>query len=231
MLCIETLSGGTPMHTQSDDSEQTVLATFHDRKILTIDELTELLCCSTITSRRRLKKWRALTSYNQNNRYYTLPSIPAFNKKGLWHYRGVFFSKHGTCKQTVIHFVHISEKGLSNTELASVLGENPNSLLAHFREIPGIRKERHGRDIVYFSSDEHLYKRQQHNRFPPKPSAVDLPPDTQAILILVELIHHPKLSIDELAAQLQHKGNAIDADSIAAVFRQYRIDKKKLNTH
>ena len=218
------------MQIQSGCSEETVLSTFREKKILTIDELSELLRCSTITSRRRVKQWRALTSYNQNNRYYTLPAIPVFDKRGLWHYRGVFFSKHGTCKQTVIHFVHVCERGLSNTELAEVLGENPNSLLAHFKEIPGITKERYGRDIVYFSSEEEVYRRQKRNRFPPKPSAFKLPPDAQAIIILVELIHHPRMSIDELAAGLQQKGHAVEVDSIAALFTRYRIGKKKQNT-
>ena len=211
---------------QSGSSEEAVLFTFHAKKILTIDELCELLSCSAITSRRRLKQWQALTSYNQNNRYYTLPSIPIFDKLGLWHYRGVFFSKHGTCKQTVVHFVRVSEKGLSNTQLAEILGENPNSLLAHFREIPGVTKERHGRDIVYFSSEEDVYRRQQRRRFPPEPSVAKLPPDAQAIIILVELIHHPRMNVDELAAQLQHKGHTIKADSIAELFRQHRIEKK-----
>mgnify|MGYP003970367115 CR=1 FL=1 len=227
---LETLSRGESMLIQSGPSEETVLSTFHARKILTIDELSELLHCSAITSRRRLKQWQALTSYNQNNRYYTLPSIPTFGKLGLWHYRGVFFSKHGTCKQTVVHFVRVCEKGLSNTELAEILGENPNSLLAHFREIPGLTKERHGRDIVYFSSEEEVYRRQQRSRFPPVPSVAELPPDAQAIIILVELIHHPRMKVDELATQLQHKGYTIKAGSIAALFRQHRIDKKKLST-
>ena len=218
------------MPIQPGSSEGNVLSTFHARKILTIDELSELLRCSTITSRRRLKQWRALTSYNQNNRYYTLPSIATFDKLGLWRCRGVFFSRHGTCKQTVIHFVHVSEKGLSNTELAEVLGENPNSLLAHFKEIPGLAKERHGRDIVYFSSEEEEYSRQKRKRFPLEPSADELPPDAQAIIILVELIGHPRLSIGELAVQLQHKGHAVEAGSIAALFRQYGIAKKKLST-
>jgi len=213
------------MHSQFDAGEETALSAFRERKILTIDELSTLLHCSTITSRRRLKQWRALTSYNQNNRYYTLPSIPVFNKFGLWHYRGVFFSKHGTCKQTVVHFVHVSEKGLSNAELAEILGENPNSLLAHFKEIPGLVKERHGRDIVYFSSDEEVYKRQKRNRFPPEPSAAKLPPDAQAIIILVEVIHHPDMSIDELAARLLEKGHEVEAGSIAALFKQHRIKK------
>ena len=212
-----------PLHSSS--CEETVVATFREEKILTIDQLSQLLRCSPVTARRRLKRWRALTSYNRNNRYYTLPSVPVFDKKGLWHYRGASFSKHGTCKQTVVHFVQLSEKGLSNTELAGVLGENPNSLLAHFREIPGIAKERHGRDIVYFSSDEQAFKRQRRNRFPPEPSAGVLPSDAQAILILVELIHHPELSVDELVQQLRGKGHAVETDSVLALFDRYGIKK------
>jgi hypothetical protein len=214
------------MPTQSSSSEESVLSTFREKKILTIDELSQLLRCSTITCRRRLKQWRALTSYNKNNRYYALPSTPTFTKLGLWQYGGVFFSRHGTCKQTVVHLVHISERGLSNTELAEVLGENPNSLLAHFGEIPGLTKERHGRDIVYFSSQEEVYKRQKRRRFPPEPSAAKLPSDATAIIILVELIHHPALSIAELAAQLQRKGHSIDAGTISELFSRYGIIKK-----
>ena len=217
------------MRIHSESHEDTVLSIFREKKILTIEELSELLHCSNITSRRRLKQWRALTSYNQNNRYYTLPDIPVFTQVGLWYHQGVFFSKHGTCKQTVIHFVNISKNGLSNTELAEKLGENPNSLLAHFKEIPGIKKERHGRDIVYFSSLEEVCIRQKRNRFPPEPTAGELPPDAQAIIILVELIHHPKMSTSELAVKLQGKGHAIETENIAALFKKYEIDKKKPN--
>ena len=217
------------MKRNANASEEIVFSTFHTKKILTIEELSELQQCSHITSRRRLKQWQALTSYNQNNRYYTLPTIPVFNKEGLWHYRGVFFSKQGTCKQTVIHLVQRSKKGLSNTELSKVLGENPNSLLAHFKEIPGITKERHGRDIVYFSSEKERYKQQKRNRIPSKPTATELPQDALAIIILVELIQHPGMSIDELTAQLQGKGYAIKAESIVALFKKQGIDKKKLN--
>lgn len=212
-----------PLH--SDSSEQTVLTFFREKKILTIDQLSQLLRSSPITARRRLKQWRGLTSYNQNNRYYALPSVPVFDKKGLWHYRGVSFSRHGSCKQTVVHLVQLSEKGLSNTELAGILGENPNSLLAHFKEIPGITKERHGRDIVYFSGDEQVYTRQRRNRFPPVPSADVLPSDAQAILILVELIHHPRLSVDALAQQLRGKGHAVNTDTVLALFDRHGVKK------
>ncbi len=218
------------MYIRSDSSEETVLSTFHVKKILTIKELSELLSCSDITSRRRLKQWQAITSYNQNNRYYTLPAIPTFNQKGFWQYNGVFFSRYGTCKQTVIHLVHRSKKGLSNKELAEVLGENPNSLLAHFKEISGLKKERHGRDIVYFSSDEEVYMQQKQNRFPPEPAAISLPSDAQTIIILVELIHHPGMSASELTTGLQKKGHTIKTGDIAALFTKHGITKKKQNT-
>ncbi|MCF6336172.1 MAG: hypothetical protein L3J12_10565 [Spirochaetales bacterium] len=218
------------MNIHSDSCEQTVLSTFCEKKILTIKELSGLLSCPDITSRRRLKQWKAHTSYNHNNRYYTLPSIPVFNKKGLWQYHGVFFSKHGTCKQTVVHLVHQSEKGLSNKELAEALGDNPNSLLAHFKEISGLKKERHSRDIVYFSSDEEVYRRQKRKKFPPEPAATELPPDAHSIIILVELIHYPGISIDELTAQLQGKGHTIGKGNIAALFKKHGITKKKQNT-
>jgi len=84
--------------------------------------------------------------------------------------------------------------------------------------------------LIYFSSDPKEYETQQRNRFPPEPAATELPPDAQAIIILVELIHHPEMNIDELTLQLQKKGHTIEAGSIAALFRLYRIDKKKLNT-
>ena len=223
------MSRGTIMDIHSESYEDVALSTFRKKKILTIEKLSELLHCSNITSRRRLKQWQAFTSYNQNNRYYTLPDIPVFNKMGLWNYQGVFFSKYGTCKQTVIHFVNISKNGLSNTELAEKLGENPNSLLAHFKEILGVKRERHGRNIVYFSSSEDVYMQQKQNRFPPVPAAGKLPPDAQAIIILVELIHHPQMSTSELAAQLQRKGHVIETGDIFALFKKHEIDKKKLN--
>ena len=217
------------MPSDSNSFEHTVIAKFQERKVLTLDEISQLLRCSAVTSRRRLKQWRAFTSYNQNNRFYTLPSIPSFDAHGLWHYRGVSFSRYGTCKQTVIHFVHRSQQGLSNTELGTMLGENPNSLMAHFKEIPGITRERHGRDVVYFSSDEQVYRRWRRNRFPPASSSTGLSPDARSIVILVERIQHPRMSVDELAAQLRRKGHEVGAADIEALFERYQIDKKKRN--
>ena len=218
------------MNTINIALDQLAINTFALEKVLTVTKLSEILQCSHITVHRRLKEWGACTSYNKNGRYYTIHSIPAFNKNGIWQYRDIYFSRYGTLKNTVIALTVKSKKGLNHSELQEIIGLNPKCFLARFKKLPGITKERYKNHIIYFSSDPKEYEAQQRNRFPPKPSAAELPPDAQAIIILVELIHHPKMNIDELTTQLQERGHAIEAESIAALFRQYRIDKKKLNT-
>ncbi len=150
------------------------------------------------------------SSYNKGGQYYTLSSIPEFNKQGLWKHEGAFFSKQGTMKDTVTHLVQISERGLSNSELEEILGTNPNSYLPQCKGLPGVRREKHKREVVYFSADEAVYQRQKKKRFPPEPSTLMLPPDALSIIILVELIKHPNSLPAELSKILWRMGHTID---------------------
>ncbi len=218
------------MRIRNSALDEQAINSFAVPKVQTVTELTEILACSIVTVRRRLREWDALTSYNKNGRYYTLRSIAVFNRNGIWSYGDIYFSRYGTLKNTVVALAVKSSKGLSHAELQEIIGLNPKCFMARFKELPGVRKERCGNYIVYFSDDPGTYEAQKRNRFPAEPTAFKLPPDAQAIIILVELIHHPRMSVDELAAQLQHNGHAIEAGSIVALFEQHRIGKKKLNT-
>ena len=68
-----------------------VIKLFKKQRIVTVALLTTWLSCSMPTARRRLKEWKAYTSYNHNGRYYTLPGITEFDEHGLWRYRGRVF--------------------------------------------------------------------------------------------------------------------------------------------
>ena len=68
------------MSPRNPSQNTTVLKAFKKKKVLMIDELSGLLGCSVVTARRRLKQWKACTSYNQNGRYYVLPDIAKFDK-------------------------------------------------------------------------------------------------------------------------------------------------------
>jgi hypothetical protein len=210
------------------EPDRKALALFKERSILSIAELTLTLGCAPITARRRLKEWKALTSYNKNGRYYTLPSIARFSKKGLWSYQGVRFSRYGTFKATLIHFVTRSPKGMTNRELAERLGINPNSFLPHFPQIPQLRQERYGRQVVYYGSEEQTYRRQKQRRLPPPPATVTLPPDAQSILILVEKIRTPQASPLELARILARRGHPIDEQAVVSLLEHHGLVKKNL---
>jgi len=206
--------------------EKDVIDAFKQRKILIMPELKAMLHCSIATVNRRLKEWDALSSYNKNARYYTLASIPEFNKKGLWKHKGVFFSKHGTLKNTVIYLVQISKRGLSNQELQSILGTNTTSYLAQRKHLMGVKAEKHKRHAVYFSSDEEVYRRQKQNRFPPEPTALKLPPDAITIIVLVELVKHPGSTPEQLSEMLRQEGYKIDADMIGNLLEHHGLKKK-----
>lgn len=218
------------MRTRDIQQEKKALNTFTQKKVVMVPELALLLQCSPTTVRRRLKGWNVYTSYNKNGQYYTLPSIPQFSKKGLWQYRGIFFSKHGTLKNTIIHFVRISEKGLSNSELTEIIGVNPHSFMPQFKELADLRREKYGRQVVYYSSEPQVHQSQKEKRFPPEPPLGKLPPNAESIAILVERIRNPKSSIVELSRILSQKGYTIGEETIRGLFQYHGLLKKTLDT-
>lgn len=82
----------------------------------------------------------------------------------------------------------------------------------------------------YFSSDKAMYKLQKENRFPAAPPTLQLPPDTDTIIILLKLIHNPGSTPAELSQRLKKEGHAIATGAIENLFAHYHIGKKKLST-
>lgn len=213
------------MRPRKTNHNQKTIDVFKQHKVLTFVEICSLLQLSRATVRRRLKKWKVMSSYNKSGQYYTLPLIPKFNKQGLWKHEGAFFSKHGTMKNTVIHLVQISQSGLSSSELEEILGINPNSYLPQCKQIEGIKKEKHKREMVYFSSDIEVYQRQKKNRFPPEPTTFKLPPDAISIIVLVELIKNPGSTPSELSQTLIRAGYNVSTQEIENLFTCHGLKK------
>ena len=101
------------MTSRKEKQTREVFKLFKKLKVLTIIKLIAIMMCSDRTIQRRLKSWGTHTSYNKNCRYYTLPDIPKFNHYGIWKYKGIFFSKFGNLKNTVIAVIKQSESGLN----------------------------------------------------------------------------------------------------------------------
>lgn len=198
------------------------------KKVFTFDELLSALNCSVRSARSLLKQWQSFTSYNQNGRFYTLANIPNFDKNGLWRFGEIHFSRHGNLKKTVIALVNESLSGLSGQQLGDLLGLSPGSFLHHFRDTPGIGREKQGGVYVYFSADEHQYKDQRQRRVSPLEMAFFTEAD--AIAILVALIKKHGITAEQIMALPQVKARRLSLAAIENFLQHHGLLKKTLDT-
>ena len=209
------------------DTDKKTIRAIHQKKIIAIDNLASLLNSSIKTARRRLKLWQAITSYNMNGRYYTLPGIPDFDSHGLWQYRQVRFSQHGNLKNTIIAVVNQSNAGLDAAEASDILGISVRSFLSSLQKDPDLTREKMQRRFVYFSAAQKDYIKQKEHRYA-MTRTIQLPSDIEAIAILVETIKNPDLSIDQLAGKLQQNNYRISSERIENLFSYHGLSIKKM---
>jgi len=199
---------------------------FRHRKAMTLEEVAEFISASIHTARRRLQQWRAINSYNQNGRYYTLPDVPEFDVNGVWRWRGVFFSQYGTLKQTVIALVQRSSAGLDSGELRSLVGLDPRSFLSAFAADPQLRREKTQGRFVYYAADMAIYSAQLKHRSRLQATGRQ-PTPSEAVAILVAKIKQPDLSYEALSRQLRKQKIWIEAESIRNFFLRHGLTVKK----
>ncbi len=202
------------------------LKAFRRRKVIKLGEVAELIDSSIHTARRRLKKWRADTSYNQNGRYYALPDVPQFDADGLWHWRGVFFSRYGNLKQTVLELIRRSSAGLDAGEMGSLLGLDPRWFLSSFADHPQIKREKAQARFVYYCADRSVYSAQQQRRRALSAEGRQ-PRAFEAIAILVEKIKHPALSNEALSRRLKKQKLSVEPETIKNLFARHGLAVKK----
>jgi hypothetical protein len=204
---------------------------FRSEMVMTIEQIAESLIKSIPTARYRLKQWDAITSYDRNGRYYTLPDIPRFDSYGLWSYKNIHFSKYGNLKNTLINIVENSPSGLDGTNIGKLLGLDPRSFLSHFGKLSGLRREKISGRFIYFSSEEVRLKKQLNERVKSFSKKVDSPlPDSVGVVILVEKIKHPKISLEKLTKCLQNKGLSVTRKKIQDFFLYHGLQKKTLDS-
>lgn len=200
---------------------------FEKVQVFSIEDLASVLKCSIPNSRLKLKLWRTFTSYNQNGRFYALPQVPKFDNHGLWRYKDVAFSKHGNLKKTIIHLVSVAPVGLSGRQLGELLGLSPQSFLHHFRNCPGIRREKHDGVFVYFSDNDDVHEKQvqQRRSLICRPAVVTIT-DPEAVMILVAIIRHHGISAEEIWVLPEIKRSKMKLVNIQGFLEYHGLVKK-----
>jgi hypothetical protein len=146
------------------------------KKIAGMDELKEALGTPVdMTVFRKLQELGYLTSYSDGGRYYTLNTIAEFDELGLWSFRSVWFSAHGTLLATAKACVDASEAGYFASELDALLHVPVKNALRKLDSEGQISREQVGGRYLYCSADASLRKQQLRARHVYEAEAVAAP--------------------------------------------------------
>jgi hypothetical protein len=208
----------------SQEEIKEALLAFRKTKIFTLQNVVSRLGYSIPTVRLKLRQWEARSSYNQSGQYYALPEVPRFDENGLWWFKGAYFSKYGTLKNTVVHLVGASSAGLTGEQIGELVGLNPRSFLHHFRDTTGIHRDKHQGVYVYFSDEKARYEVQVRARLEAIAMGSGIS-EADAVVILVALINHHGIEPETLALLPEVRAKGISAAAIESFLARHGLKK------
>jgi hypothetical protein len=113
----------------------TLARLLRDQKIATMPQLKNALGTSvTFTVLRKLAPLGYRSSYSHGGTYYTLDAIAQYDERGLWSYRDIHFSRHGTLLNTAATLVTSASAGYFTHELDDVVQVATKDALRHLVE-------------------------------------------------------------------------------------------------
>jgi hypothetical protein len=103
-------------------SSERLEALFQDTRVATLPQLKAALGTAVdLTVFRKLSALPYRTSYSHRGAYYTLDTIAQYDEWGLWSYRDIRFSRHGTLLNTAAALVTNASAGYFIDELDAVV--------------------------------------------------------------------------------------------------------------
>lgn len=103
-------------------STERLSAFLQDTKVATLPQLKVALGTAVdLTVFRKLSTLPYRTSYSHRGAYYTLDTIAHYDELGLWAYRDIYFSRHGTLLDTAATLVTNAPAGYFTHELEAVV--------------------------------------------------------------------------------------------------------------
>ena len=110
---------------------------------------------------------------------------------------------------------------------SDTVGLDPTSFMHHFRHVPGIRREKYRNRFIYFSNDTDIYTRQREKRILLTQESKKSISDADAVVLLVEFIKHPDISIEGLSKKVSEKGVMVVSEIIKRFLEYHDLVEKK----
>jgi len=208
--------------------QERLLQLFDEKKCYTIQDLSHCLHYSVISIRRFLKELGYCSSFTHNSKWYTLLTIPSFNKDGLWFYKKIGFSEHGNLNQTILYFVNNSAQGPTAKELLDIILVPCHPVLNVMYKKKQIDRSRTLRGFVYLSPIEDIKKLQldrlQSRTVIPTKQIHRLTAQG-AVYVLVEFIKQPNASFSQISSAVAKRHIIAPKEAIAQLFKDHDIKK------
>jgi hypothetical protein len=202
---------------------------FRQKRAALLDDLREALgTASRTTIFRILTTVGYFTSYNHAGRFYTLRRIPKFDRLGLWSWRGIGFSSHGTLRATAVFLIEQSEAGQTHEELQRQLGLRVHDTLRTLVEERIIKRERFENVYVYMGAEPKKAAAQiaARKKLSVFAAAAVVPPDPLLVIdVLAEVIHHPREDAEAITGRLRAAGRIVTSEQVEEVFQSYGVKK------
>jgi hypothetical protein len=171
-----------------------------------------------------------LSSYTHAGRYYTLRSVPEFDRDGLWRWLGIGFSRDGTLKSTVVRLVETSEAGRTQRELQGRLGVRVHNPLLELVEDKKLGRESVDNEYVYVAVARRRVAAQLRARRALGERAPALPAlhPTLEVEVLLEVIHGAQAPLTDaalLSTRLAARGVRASVAEVATVLDRHGVKK------
>lgn len=145
--------------------ENTLRRFLQKHRIATLAKLKRAMETSaTMTVFRKLKSLGYRTSYSHRGSYYTLATLPQFDRQGLWSHQSVWFSRQGNLLQTSAHWIEQAEAGFTAAELQNQLHVEVKTPLLQLYRRQQIHREALGGVYVYLAAEPGQRQRQRMRR-------------------------------------------------------------------
>ena len=204
---------------------QAIPTLFNTRNCWLMADLAAELNYAVVSVRRFLAAFGYYSSYTHNGKYYTLRSIPQFNRDGIWRYQDIGFSRRRSLTGTLIHLASRSPAGLTAEELIEKLHCRCHTVLAALYRSRRWDRHKAGRRFVYLSAAPRVNEQQRALLAPHFIPLTPLPAEI-AVLVLAAYIRDPEASTVQLAQRLQRQSAIrIDPQQIDRLFTEHGVKK------
>ena len=202
--------------------EQHISSIFEKQSCWMIKPLAVKLDYSIRSVQRFLTAVGYYRSFTHNGGWYTLRSIPKFDRDGLWFYNDIGFSRAGNMTDTLVELTCKSPQGITAEELGEKLHCRCHSVLVRLIRDAKLQRWKKGRSNIYIAKDADITVIQKKATTVPD---IKLPAEI-AVLVLVQFINDPGLSFVQLAKSISQSNKvAVSAAQIETLFSRLGVKK------